>query len=98
MQFEFADDRLKRLYVDRSFSAGLAPAIVKGFRKAMQAIEAATDERDLYARPALRFEKMRRNPPDEHSLRVNDQYRLIVDLLGEAPNKRFRIVKIEDYH
>ena len=98
MQFEFADKKLERLYVDKGFSASLAPAIVKGFRKAMQAIDAATDERDLYDRPALRFEKMKRNPPSEHSLRVNDQYRLIVLLLGEAPNKYFRIMEIEDYH
>ncbi len=98
MLFEFADKKLERLYTDKMFSAGYGEAVVRGFRKVMQAIVAATDERDLYARPALRFEKMRRNPPDEHSLRINDQFRLIVDLLGEAPNKRFRIREIEDYH
>ena len=98
MQFEFADDKLERLYVDRDFTDGRAPAIVKGFRKVMEAIKAAVDERDLYARPALRFEKLSGKREGEHSLRVNDQYRLIVELLGAAPNKTFRVIKIEDYH
>ena len=50
MEVEFADADLAGLEVDPRFTAGLAPAIVRGFRKAMQAIRAAHDERDLYGR------------------------------------------------
>ena len=98
MQFEFAHERLKRLYAEKEFTDGRAPAIVKGFRKVMQAIAAATDERDLYARPALRYEKLEGRRAHERSLRINDQYRVVVELLGIAPNKKFRIIDIEDYH
>ena len=48
MEVEFANDGLDRLETDRDFTAGLSKEIVRGFRKAMQAIRAATDERDLY--------------------------------------------------
>ena len=75
----------------------MSPALVKGFRKVVQVIIAAHDERDLYDRPALRFEKLERSS-NEHSLRANDQYRVIVELLGVAPNKTVRVIKIEDYH
>jgi proteic killer suppression protein len=97
MQIEFADSKLKRVATDKTFTAGLAPAIVRGFRKVVQVIIAAPDERELYRRPALRFEKLARDR-SEHSLRMNDQYRVIVELLGVAPNKTVRIIKIEDYH
>ena len=97
MQIEFADKKLERIASELSYTGGLSPAVVKGFRKVVQAILAAPDERALYERPALRFEKLERSK-DEHSLRANDQYRVIVELLGVAPNKTVRITKIEDYH
>lgn len=98
MEIEFADAELTRLYTERSFTAGLSPARVKAFRKVVQAIRAAVDERDLYARPALRFERLSGKREHEHSLRLNDQYRLIIELTGTAPNKIVRVTKIEDYH
>lgn len=71
---------------------------MRGFRKAMQAIRAAHDERDLYASRGLRFERLDGKRKHQHSLRINKQWRLIVELEGEASQKRIRIVGIEDYH
>jgi len=48
MEVEFADDELDRLETDPQFSAGFGREIIRGFRKAMQAIRAAADERDLF--------------------------------------------------
>ena len=99
MELEFAKDALRQLATDADFTAGLSPALVKAFRKAVQIIIAATDERDIYARPAVRFEKLsRRRQHQQHSMRLNDQYRLIVELRGEAPKKVVRVIDIEDYH
>ena len=47
MEVEFADDELDRLEVDRRFTAGHDGGVVKAFRKVMQAIRAAPDERDF---------------------------------------------------
>jgi len=98
MEVEFADERLKRLYVDRGFTGGFPPAIVKAFRKMIQAILAAVDERDLYARPGFRFEKLTGSRSHERSLRLNDQYRLIVEVSGTASSKTIRVISVEDYH
>lgn len=97
MRIEFADKKLERMASELSFTGGFPPGVVKGFRKVVQAILAATDERDLYDRPAFHFEKLERSK-DEHSLRANDQYRVILEITGVAPNKTVRIMKIEDYH
>ena len=47
MDIEFDDDDLDRLETDPRFDGWLPPGVVKGYRKAMQAIRAAVDERDL---------------------------------------------------
>lgn len=98
MEVEFADANLERLEVDPKFSAGFASAIVRGFRKAMQAIRAAHDERDLHASRGLGFEKLKGRRAHQCSLRLNKQWRLIVQLQDEGSPKKVRIIGIEDYH
>ena len=98
MEADFADKDLDRLEVDATFTGGYGPEIVRGYRKVMQAIRAAHDERDLYASRGLRFERLDGKRKHQCSLRINKQWRLIVELEGEASQKRFRIVGIEDYH
>ena len=60
-------------------------------------IRAAVDEREFYAMKSLHFEKMRSNPKF-HSMRLNDQYRLIVELEVQSQVRKVVIVGIEDYH
>jgi proteic killer suppression protein len=64
----------------------------------MQHIRAATDERTLYARRSFRFEKLVGDRSGQHSMRLNDQWRLIVELRGEAPKKVIHVIEIVDYH
>src|SRR4029079_17550303 len=98
MDVEFEDDSLDQLETDLQFTGGFDKAIVRGFRKLMQAIRAATDERDFYAMKSLHFEKLEGKRAHERSMRINDKYRLILELKGEVPNKRVQVKKIEDYH
>jgi toxin HigB-1 len=98
MDADFDSDDLDRLETDPAFTGGFGPEIVRGFRKAMQAIRAAHDERDLYALRGLRFEKLKGNRSHQHSLRINQQWRLVVELRGAGKQKRVGIVGIEDYH
>lgn len=47
METEFKNEDLDRLEIDAGFTAGFASEVVKAYRKRMQAIRAALDERDL---------------------------------------------------
>ena len=47
MEVVFDDDDLERLYFDRSFTMGLAQALVRAYRKRMQSITSAVDERGV---------------------------------------------------
>jgi len=98
MEVDFVNGELERVEADPTYTAGLSQALVKVFRKRMQQIRAAVDERDFYALKSLRFEKLSGARRHQHSMRLNDQYRVIVELRGKASNKVIRIIGIEDYH
>jgi toxin HigB-1 len=98
MDVEFDDDDLGRLETDPLFTAGLSSEIVSAYRKRMQQIRAFLDERDFYALKSLHFEKLKGNRENQHSVRLNKQWRLILEIRGEHPCKIIGIVEIVDYH
>lgn len=97
MDVEHEDEDLERLEFDPGFNAGMGQPLVKAFRKVMQWIRAASDERDFYALKSLHFEKLE-GRPDERSMRLNKQWRLIVTIQGNTPHKKVIVRGIEDYH
>jgi len=100
MAFEVShkDDSLEKLERDANYTAGYDPAIVKAFRKRMWIIRNAADERDLRELKSAHYEKLVGNREGQCSMRLNDQWRLIFEIGGKAPNKRIRIIEIADYH
>ena len=98
MEARFRDASLDKLETDAGYTGGHSQGVVSAFRRRMQAIRAAEDERAFYAMKSLHFEKLKGNRDHQHSMRLNDQWRLIVELEGNAPNKTVVIVGIEDYH
>ena len=98
MEVCFEDDDLERLEADDAYTAGLPQAVVKAFRKRMQHIRAAVDERDIRSWASLHFEKLSGKRRGQHSMRLNDQYRLIIEVESTASKRTVRIIKIEDYH
>lgn len=97
MEVEFDDDDLARAERDPTVSVGHGPAVDRGFRKLIQVIRAAVDERDFYALKSLHFEKLE-GSETRRSMRINKQWRLIVELRGEAPRKKVGVIKVDDYH
>ena len=95
---EFGDDDLDRLETDPTYEAGLPPGIVRSFRMRVQFIRNAPDERDFYKLKSMRFEKLQGNRSHQYSMRLNDQWRLVVEFVGKGPNKVVRIISVEDYH
>lgn len=83
---------------DSDADRGFEPAISRAYRKVLRLIQNAPDERDFYAFKSLHFEKLEGNRSHQRSIRLNKQWRLIVELVGDAPNKKVRVIRIEDYH
>jgi len=98
MLADFKDENLRRVEIDPAADCGHGQAITKMFRRRMQSIRAALDERDFYAQKSLHFEKLEGKRDHQRSMRLNDQWRLILEIIGEAPIKKVWIIGIEDYH
>lgn len=98
MQVEFKNSDLDRLETDARFTAGFGPDVVKAFRRRMQAIRAAVDERDLAAVRGNNFEKLKGNRSHQYSMRLNDQWRLILEIRKSTPKNIVVVIDIEDYH
>jgi toxin HigB-1 len=98
MDVRFADPDLERLELDQQFNAGYALPIVRAFRKRMQLIRAARDERDFYAMKSLHYEKLCGNRAHQKSMRLNDQWRLVVEIDDLNETTVVVLVEIVDYH
>lgn len=97
MEVQCRDEKLDRLETDPKYDGGFSQAIVTAYHKRMQTMRAALDERVFYQLKSLHFEKLLGNRSHQHSMRLNDQWRLIIEFVGDAPQKIVVIVSIEDY-
>jgi toxin HigB-1 len=99
MEVRFDDaDSLDRLETDPEFTGNRPPAVVKRFRKVMQFVRAAVDERDFYGMKSLHFEKLQGARDHQRSMRLNDQWRLVIEFDGKGEKKVIVVRGIEDYH
>jgi len=70
---------------------------VRSYRKLMQLIRAAVDERAFYAMKSLHYKKLKGDRKHQRSMRLNKQFRLVLDL-EEVNGTTVVIVSIEDDH
>ena len=98
MRREFQDEELRRLAADASF----APAkwdrdVIRAYRKKIQLIDAAEDERDLRATRSLHLEQLHGDREGTSSIRLNDKMRLILSF--KTDDERVAVIhEVVDYH
>lgn len=98
MEVEFEDSDLERILYEASFTGRYPDNVVKMFRRRMQFIFHAQDERDIRAMKSLHFEALKGQLQGQHSIRLNRQYRIVFRLDGEKEDKKVVVLAIEDYH
>lgn len=60
-------------------------------------IRAAVDEREFYRMKSLHYEKLKGTRSHQRSMRLNDQFRLILEI-EVRQNRTVVVISIEDYH
>ena len=88
----FGDKRTEALFQDervRQF-AGIARVA----KRKLEAVNAANRLEDLAIPPSNRLEKLKGDLKEFHSLRINDQWRVIFKWIKGEPHE----VRIVDYH
>ena len=73
---------------------GFPPDLVKVARRKLGYLDAALDLRDLRVPPGNRLEALASDRRGQHSIRVNDQFRICFTWTSEGPVE----VEITDYH
>lgn len=99
MRIGFGDDELRRLYEEPDFHAPrYGTDLVKAIRKKIGIIVAAATEQDLRSMKSLHFEKLVGDRAGQHSIRLNDQWRLVFRLETGDDGRVVVILEVVDYH
>lgn len=99
MRLRFATDELRRLFEDPAYvSPRLGRDVIRSYRKKVGFLVAAASELDLRNYRALHFEKLRGDREGQHSIRLNDQWRLILRLETDGEGRVLIVIEIVDYH
>jgi proteic killer suppression protein len=88
----FGDKRTEALFHDefvRQFQGIARPA-----KRKLEAVNAASRLEDLMVPPSNRLEKLKGELRNYHSIRINDQWRVIFRWIDGEPHE----VRIVDYH
>lgn len=59
MEVSFADEDLRRLWLDETATGGFPKGVVEAYRRRLNAIYATPDERVFYHITSLHFEKLK---------------------------------------
>ena len=98
MHVRHDSDDLERLENDASYTGSLDKALVRAFRKVLVLVRSVQNETELYAWKSLRFEKLKGKRSHQRSLRLNQQWRLIVEIEEGTDVNTLVVKRIEDYH
>ena len=89
----FADKTTERLWA-RDRVPDLDPRILRTALRKLVMLDAATALDDLKAPPGNRLEQLRGDRAGQHSIRINDQWRICFVWTASGPEN----VEIVDYH
>ena len=98
MRVKHHDKALAQMERELAFTAGRPLAVVRAYRKQMQLIRMAKDERDIRAIPGNHFEKLSGKRSSQRSLRLNKRWRLIIEIEQRDSGPTVHVVTIEDHY
>ena len=80
MKVRFEDENTSLVETDQAHRLRLPVAVVQAVRRKLRLLREAADERDLYAMKSLHYEKLQGGLGGLRSMRINDQWRLLVEI------------------
>jgi proteic killer suppression protein len=98
VKIRFDDQNLDRLETDGTYDAGFSRETVRAYRKSLQIIRNAPDERILHELKAPQYAMLKKGLETWHSLQLNRTWRLFFELEGLTPDKLVVVSSIENYH
>jgi len=98
VRFRIGDRKTLALYTSLRGARRFPSGVVDSFFEAMAHIAAASDRRDLQALRGLRLEKLSGTYKGKYSIRLNDQFRVLLRLETDRNGELVVVLQIVDYH
>jgi toxin HigB-1 len=98
MEIMFADATLALIETEDAGKTKLPVPVIKSARRKLTVLRAAPDDRSLRNWKSLHYEKLKGGRGDQRSIRLNDQYRMVLTLDENTNPPTITILGIEDYH
>lgn len=90
----FKDSRAEAIFNARAPGKRFPPELIRRVKRKLEMLDAAVELKDLMAPPANRLEALTGDRAGQHSIRVNDQFRLCFAWTANGPAG----VEFIDYH
>ncbi len=98
MDVVFADQKLALVETEEAGKTKLPVSVIQSARRKLTVLRAAIDDRSLRNWKSLHYEKLKGDRDGLRSIRLNDQYRMILSLDETTNPQTATILAIEDYH
>lgn len=98
MEIEYRDKRLALIPTERAAESKLPVSVIKSLREKLIVISAAPDERTLRNWKSLRYEQLKRDRRGQRSIRLNQQFRLLLEVDDSRSSPKAILLGVEDYH
>lgn len=98
MEIEYRDKRLALIPTVRAAETRLPVSVIKSLREKLVVISAAPDERTLRNWKSLHYEQLKGDRQGQKSIRLNDQYRLLLEVDDSHSPPKVILLGVDDYH
>ena len=98
MDYDFGSSGLDAVITPDARKLKLPVGVIKSLQSKLVVIKAAPDERTLRNWRSLHYEKLKGDRSHQRSIRLNDQWRLVFEILDKQTPPTVLIVAVEDYH
>jgi len=98
MKVRYVDEQTALVETNQAHKLRLPVVVVKVVRRRIRVLRQCLDERDIRAIPSFHYEKLKGKRDGQRSIRINDQWRLIVHVDRECDPIEIEIVEISNHY
>lgn len=98
MDVEFRTRQLAQIETGKAGKLRLPIAVIKAAQHKLRFIRDAPDETTLRNWKSLHYEKLKGSRKNQRSIKLNDQYRMILEIDTNAKPHKVHVLDIVDYH
>lgn len=98
MKVRYADDELSLIETDQAHKLQLPVLVVKLARRRIRVLRQCYDERDIRAMSSFHYEKLIGKRKGQRSIRINDQWRLILRVDRDCDPIEIELIEISNHY